>query len=171
MKLPEDLLSLVSPVVSDVRSMLEDGRPVSPMAFVGNLETRKLEILPFSTADDGEKNRSAERIRTVAHQIGADFVMVVIESFALRPEKMSRLQEVFDKYGSLSGAPASWRMDVISIIIETPECFWAAQPEIKPKGISKKKKTIGTPEFRYCDGAAGRFADLLPVKSAGKTLH
>ena len=54
----------------------------------------------------------------------------------------------------------------------------AAQPQIKPKGISKKKRTIGVIEFRYSKKkrtigviefryfteVEGRFAHLLPKK-------
>lgn len=171
MKMPEALENLVFPLVADARSQLEAGEPIRPMAYVGNLETKKLEILPFSTSDEAEKSRSAERIRIVARLLNADFVMTIMESYALRPEKMPKLQAILDEYSSLANCPASWRMDVISVIIEMPGEMWAAQPEIKPKGISKKKRTIGEPEFRRFDGAAGRFADLLPIKSAGSTVH
>ena len=36
--------------------------------------------------------------------------------------------------------------------------------QIKPKGISKKKRTIGAVEFRYFTEVEGRFAHLLPKK-------
>ena len=42
--------------------------------------------------------------------------------------------------------------------------MWVAQPQIKPKGISKKKRTIGVIEFRYSTEVEGRFAHLLPRK-------
>ncbi len=39
-----------------------------------------------------------------------------------------------------------------------------AQLRIKPKGISKKKRTIGVVEFRFYTEVKGRFTHLLPVK-------
>jgi hypothetical protein len=41
---------------------------------------------------------------------------------------------------------------------------WVAQPQIKFKGISKKKRMIGEVEFRYFTEAGGRFMQLLPKK-------
>ena len=37
--------------------------------------------------------------------------------------------------------------------------------------IEKKKRTIGTPEFRHFTEAGGRFVNLLPVKDGAVTLH
>ena len=99
MKMPEALEKLVFPLVADARSQLEAGEPIRPMAYVGSLETKKLEILPFSTSDEAEKNRSAERIRIVARMLNADFVMTIMESYALRPEKMPKVQAILDEYG------------------------------------------------------------------------
>ena len=42
--------------------------------------------------------------------------------------------------------------------------MWAAQPQIKPKGISKKKRRIGVIAFRYFTEVEGLFAHLLPKK-------
>ncbi|MHB0926133.1 MAG: hypothetical protein ACYC1F_06490 [Gallionellaceae bacterium] len=42
--------------------------------------------------------------------------------------------------------------------------MWVAQPQIKSKGISKKKRTIGMVEFRYFTEVEGRFAHMLPRK-------
>jgi hypothetical protein len=46
---------------------------------------------------------------------------------------------------------------------------------VKPKGLSKKKRTIGALEFRHYTEVEGRFVDLLPVKEGeagpSPTLH
>ena len=58
--------------------------------------------------------------------------------------------------------------------LETRHGVWMAQVPIKPKGISKKKRTMGTPEFQLFTEAQGRFVDLLPMKDGAKaagTLH
>ena len=49
-----------------------------------------------------------------------------------------------------------------------------SQCEIKPKGISKKKRTIGTPAFQYFKEVEGRFTHLLKKNTeeeGGATLH
>lgn len=64
---------------------------------------------------------------------------------------------------------------MVSLSLETRHGVWVAQVPIKPKGISKKKRTIGVPEFGHYTEVQGRFTDLLPVKEgeggAGDTLH
>jgi hypothetical protein len=42
-----------------------------------------------------------------------------------------------------------------------------AQVPVKPKGISKRKKTFDEPRFRFFSETAGRFASLLPPKPEG----
>ena len=55
--------------------------------------------------------------------------------------------------------------------LETRHGVWMAEVPIKPNGISKKKHTIGTPEFRHYTEVAGRFVYLLPMKNGAATLH
>ncbi|KAI5912189.1 hypothetical protein [Thauera sp. 2A1] len=69
----------------------------------------------------------------------------------------------------MANAPVSTPDEVIALRAKV------AQVSIKPKGISKKKRTIWVPEFRHYTEVQGRFTDLLPVKEgdvgAGGTLH
>ncbi|MDZ7753863.1 MAG: hypothetical protein U5S82_20015 [Gammaproteobacteria bacterium] len=48
--------------------------------------------------------------------------------------------------------------------LETRHGIWVAQAPIKPKGVSKKRRTFAMPEFRLFTEAEGRFVDLLPEK-------
>lgn len=95
----------------------------------------------------------------------ADFVFLLMEAYSLRPDKVARYEEILDEYGSLANCPANWRLDVVSLTLETLHGVWVAQPVIKPKGVSKKKRTFGTPEFRLFTEVQGRFVDLLPDKA------
>ena len=82
------------------------------------------------------------------------------------------LDAILDKYGSIGASP--YRVDVVSFGLETRYGVWMSQCEIKPKGISKKKRTIGTPAFQYFKEVAGRFTHLLkkyPEEEGGSTLH
>ena len=100
---------------------------------------------------------------------------LVESAYSLRADKVARYEEILDEYGSLADCPASWRIDVVSLSLETRHGVWVAQVPVRPKGISKKKRTIGAPEFRHYTEVQGRFTDLLPVKegegAAGGTLH
>lgn len=62
-----------------------------------------------------------------------------------------------------------YAVDVCSLLLETRRGVWVAQPLIKPKGISKKKRTFGPIEFRYYTEVEGRFAHLLPAKPGDET--
>ncbi len=64
-----------------------------------------------------------------------------------------------------------YAVDVVSMSLETRHGVWMAEVPIKPKGISKKKRTIGTPEFRHYTEFEGRFVNLLPLKDGAETLH
>ena len=55
--------------------------------------------------------------------------------------------------------------------LETRHGVWMAEVPIKPKGVSKKKRTIGQPEFRHFTEVQGRFVNLLPLKDVDSTLH
>ena len=70
---------------------------------------------------------------------------------------------------SASEGVSPCRIDGVSCALETRHGLWFAQMPIKPKGVSKKKRTFGAPVFQYFTGARGRFVDLLPVKDAGET--
>jgi hypothetical protein len=92
----------------------------------------------------------------------ANFVFTIMEAWSLRADKVPQMDAIMDKYGSIGASP--YAVDVCSLLLETKRGVWVAQPQIKPKGISKKKRTIGTIEFRYFTEVEGRFAHLLPAK-------
>ena len=48
----------------------------------------------------------------------------------------------------------------MSFALETRHGSWVAQAPVKPKGISKRKKTFDEPRFRFYSETAGRFAEL-----------
>ena len=74
-----------------------------------------------------------------------------------------------DKYGSIGASP--YAVDVVSLALETRYGVWMAEMPIKPKGISKRKRTFGQPEFRHFSEYDGRFVNLLPVKESTPNLH
>ncbi len=92
-----------------------------------------------------------------------------MEAWSLRKDKVRQMQAILDKYGSIGASP--YAVDIISLALETRHGVWVAELPIKPKGISKKKRTFGTSEFRHFTEYEGRFVNLLPIKDGAATLH
>lgn len=144
------------------------------MAFVGNFASNEVQPVAMNSESNRAKDDTARAIKAVAHAIYADFVFMIVEAWSLRSDKLKNVDEILEKYGSVGASP--YAIDIVSFTLETRYGMWVAQCPIKPKGFSKKKKTIGSPEFRHFKEMQGRFVDLLPDSgdSAGnepKTLH
>ena len=162
--LPERYLKIITPLVTTARGILEKGEPLSPFAFVGNFETGLTIPVTIQTNSVEQKDHVAASIRMVAEEIQADFIFLLMEAYSLRADKVPRFEAILDEYGSLANCPESWRIDVVNFSLETRHGVWTAQTPIKQKGLSKKKRTIGEPEFKLFTEVQGRFVDLLPGK-------
>ena len=174
-QLPERYRAAIAPLIDKARELLEQGEALVPMAFVGNFTTGATIPTALVMRSPADKDAAARAVKMLAEQLDADFVFVLMEAYSLRADKVARYEEILDEYGSLADCPASWRIDVVSLSLETSHGVWVAQVPVKPKGISKKKRTIGAPEFRHYTDVQGRFTDLLPVKEGeggpSGTLH
>jgi len=169
---PQAYMEIITPLIGKARGLLEAGEKLQPIAFVGNLAA--MQVVPvIIEANSGEgKDHSARVIQSAAIALDADFVFTIMEAWSLRKDKMQQMGEVLDRYGSIFASP--YAVDVCSITLETRWGVWAALQQIKPKGISKKKRTIGVVEFCYFTETRGRFAHLLPKKEGDEpptTLH
>jgi len=167
---PKSYLDIILPLINKSREMLEKGEELMALAFVGNLTTQQVIAVLIDNESDESKDKSVSAIRKTAIHIDADFIFMVAEAWSLRPDKLNRYQEIVDKYGSIGASP--YALDVCSFRIETRHGMWIAEPQIKPKGISKKKRTIGEVQFRFFDALEGTFSHLLPDKGEpSSTLH
>ena len=156
-------MDIISPMIDKARGLLEAGERLQAMAFIGNMTTKEVITVRRIQPGSGEdKDQSARTIQSAALALDADFVFAIMEAWSLRPNKIPQMDAILDKYGSISASP--YAIDTCSLMLETRRGVWAAQPQIKPKGISKKKRTIGVVEFRYFTEVEGRFAHLLPKK-------
>ena len=159
---PQAYMDIISSLIDKARGFLEAGDKLQAIAFVGNLTTKQIIPVMIQPGSGDDKDQSARMIQSAASALDADFVFTVMEAWSLRPDKVRQMDAILDKYGSIGASP--YAVDVCSLMLETRRGVWVAQPLIKPKGISKKKRTIGVIEFRYFTEVKGRFTHLLPEK-------
>jgi len=167
--IPDTYCRIVSPLIVTARGLLEKGEALSPFAFVGSFESKTCIPVMLQSTSIEAKDRSALAIEAAALSVNADFIFVLMEAWSLRKDKLSQMDAILHKYGSIGASP--YAVDIVSMALETRHGVWMAEVPIKPKGVSKKKRTIGEPEFRHFTEAEGRFVNLLPIKDWAATLH
>ena len=167
--MPENYWKIIAPLIATARGFLEDGKSLSPFAFVCSFSSDTFIPVLLQSTSIESKDRSALAIKTAADSMDADFIFVIMEAWSLRKDKVLQMDAIIDKYGSIGASP--YAVDIVSMALETRHGVWMAEVPIKPKGFSKKKRTIGTPEFRHYTEVAGRFVNLLPMKDGAATLH
>lgn len=163
-QMPAAYGAIIDPLIDVARNVLERGERLVPVAFVGNLGTGETHQVVMDPASEQAKDDSAHLIRHLAEVHQADFVFVIMDAWGLPKDKVHRYQEIIGRYGSIGASP--YRIDVVSFALETRHGLWAAQMPVKPKGVSKTKRTFDDPDFRLYNEAKGRFVDLLPLKEA-----
>lgn len=172
-EIPEAYWEMIAPLIDRARVLLEDGESLRPIAFVGSPEKRTMGTVVLSTAEGDVRDSSAEQVRRAAYREDADFVFTIMEAWGLPPNKVDKYQAILEQYGSIEASP--YAIDLVSFALETREGSWVAQVEVKPKGISKRKKTFGEPRFRLFPEPEGGFAELLPQRversDGGGALH
>ena len=162
-EIPEAYWEMIAPLIERGRVLLEEGESLRPIAFVGSSENRSIGTVVLSTAAGDVQNTSAEEVRRAAYRVGADFVFTIMEAWGLPPDKANKYQAILEQYGSIEASP--YAVDLVSFALETRHGSWVAQVPVKPKGISKRKKTFGKPHFQFFTETAGRFAELLPQRT------
>jgi hypothetical protein len=167
--IPQAYLDTLNPLIATARKFMEEGQSLHPVAFVGNFTTAMTVPVLFDTSSVEAKEGSSQGIRLAARELDADFVAVIMEAWSLPEDKARNYQAILDRYGSIAASP--YRIDIVTISVETRHGLWLAQMPIKPKGKSKNRRTFGEPQFRLFSEAEGRFVGLLPVKDdAIKTM-
>lgn len=167
--MPESYWKIVSPLIAKAKGFLENGETLAPIAFVGSFSSDSAIPVALQSSSIQAKDNSALAIRLAAETLGADFIFVLMEAWSLRKDKVLQMEAILDQYGSIGASP--YAVDVVSMALETRHGVWMAEVPIKPKGISKKKRTFETPVFRLFTEFEGRFVNLLPVKDRPGRLH
>jgi hypothetical protein len=165
--IPDAYLKIIEPLIATARGFLENGEKLAPMAFVGSFTSGSAIPVKLEAGSDAAKDKSALGIKLAAEHTGADFIFMLMEAWSLRKDKMHLMEKIYEQYGSIGASP--YAVDIVSMTLETRHGVWVAEVPIKPKGISKNKRTFTAPEFRYFKEAAGRFTHLLPVKDADES--
>jgi hypothetical protein len=111
------------------------------MAFLRNLTTGETRRTVLNAASDQAKDDSAQLIRHLAAIYEADLVFTIMDACGLPRDKVRRRREIVERYGSIGTSP--YRIDFVSFALESRHGIWVAQVPIKPKGISKKRRTFG----------------------------
>lgn len=155
------MLEALDAMLSDVDVAYNHGLCLSELGRPAEAITLLERALALDTA-----RKDAAIALGVADEVQADFIFLIMEAYSLRADKVPRFEAILDEYGSLANCPESWRIDVVSFSLETRHGVWTALTPIKPKGISKKKRTIGAPEFKLFTEVQGRFTDLLSARDS-----
>lgn len=103
--------------VALVKGFLEDGEALTPIAFVGSFTNNTVTPIVLDSRGEQSNDRSALTIAAAAQQSDADYVFTVMETRALPKKHMTRVDEIYDKYGSLTNFPH--RLDVATFMLET----------------------------------------------------
>lgn len=167
--IPDAYLKIIEPLIATARGFLENGEKLAPMAFVGSFATGSAIPVMFETGSDAAKDKSALGIKLAAEHTDADFIFMLMEAWSLRKDKMHLMEKIYAQYGSIGASP--YAVDTVSMTLETRHGVWVAVVPIKPKGISKKRRTFSAPEFRHFTEMTGRFSHLLPEKDVDATSH
>lgn len=160
--IPEAYLKIIESIIQDARELLEKGEHLNATAYVGNFASRTIIPVVLRVDSEAAKEDSAELIKLAADFNNADFVFALMEAWSLRKDKLSKAEEIYERYGSIAASP--YAVDIIAASLETIHGVWMAEIPIKPKGFSKKKRTFGVPEFKHFTETEGRFVHLLPAR-------
>jgi hypothetical protein len=171
MQLPPRYHEMIWPMIEKAKGFLEKGEKLSPLAFVGNFDTGQAVPILIDTLDDSRKDASAVAIRITAESIAADYVFTILEGWGLPKDKMSKHEDIIERYGSIGASP--YKIDTANFMLETRYGVWGAQVPLKFMAPSKKRRTFTAPAVLiFMSGIEGRFAGLLPAKPEGGTsLH
>lgn len=159
--LPPPYVRRIATLVRCVREDLQAGGRVSACALVGRLDGQALEALPIDSHSAQAKEMSGARIRACAAQMQADFVLTLMEAWALDAAHAHEYETIMQRYGSIGASPDA--QDIVAFMLETPQGSWSAQARVRAlaDGVGR---TFDEPQFVWVEHAEGRFVGLLPAR-------
>ncbi|MHB0929389.1 MAG: hypothetical protein ACYC3W_10910 [Candidatus Nanopelagicales bacterium] len=153
--IPLQYQSAIQSILRIIREMLAANQELPSFAALGSTVTNELGIMQLNTRSNETKDEAAMLIKTAARELNADFVICVMNAWALTASKLEEYDQIMEQYGSIAASP--YALDVVFIVLETAEGTWTAQETIQPLGESDISQTIGEPVFSvdckrtYCE--------------------
>jgi hypothetical protein len=160
---PKAYMDIISPLINSARGFLESGEALQAFAFVGSLSRNQVVPVMIQSGADAVKDQSASLIQSAALVLGGRLRLHDHGSL-VASARQGAADGMRSSISTEASAPHLTRSTCARLHWKPSEGVWVAQPRIKPKGISKKKRTIGVVEFRFYTEVKGRFTHLLPVK-------
>lgn len=171
---PEQHHARLREALQSAREVLESGQSVERYVLVHSPMTMGSINVRISGESDGSRERDIGHARQLALHLNSQWVLAVAESWALPRGQVHLHEDILEKYGSVANYPG--RIDVLSVVLETRDRYYATTPEIIPHGISKKKRTFaatpatglpGVISFVVADyNSQGTMTGFLPKRQA-----
>jgi hypothetical protein len=115
--IPENYRTIIAPLIVTARGILEEGKPLAPIAFVGSFSSGSTIPVLLDSSSNDAKDGSALAIKMAAETLDADFIFVLLEAWSLRKDKVSQMDAILDRYGSIGASP--YAVDIVSMALET----------------------------------------------------
>lgn len=163
--LPQNCISFVESIIGLVKSKAKKGNELTPVAFIGDFQSdTALAHVDLSCSSP----LAHEQVRVLAMSQNADYVLTVMECWALTGEFAARTQEIVSQYGSIAASP--FKEDCVHFRIETKDSLWVANALLTPAAGMKKRRHLGPVVFQPADAASSSFASYLQP-SGSATVH
>jgi len=163
---PEDLVPLVKNLMWNLERMTKAGEYVEPVYFIISREQQ--EIVPIVTPFESPnmKYAVANMIRKIVKQESPKADCVIFMCEAWRKEYTKKKEEewsaaALDRKTPIADRPG--RVDIISIMIETYDGTWVAEPLIT--GDPGVPRTLSDISFERMDFFEGDMCGYLPPKN------
>ena len=155
---PERLLALVNLCEGTARRILEEQGGLSAMAFIGS--EGAFGIMPVGHLP---KNAVKPIVHKIAREQDADFVLMVMECWALDERYADQLEQLRARYGQLSDMPAPYVYEAVSFGLDTHDGTWMGIAKIfqRPDG-AKSFEHVALTMFGLSEG---RMVGMLPPRS------
>lgn len=158
-EIPEGYRKAVTIILRAMRRFMEDGSELCGIAFLGKGDCAPVPI-PMNMATEKNKDISAEFIRHIVKETGAEYVIMVSEGWTLPKETpIEESKKLIEEYGQISDCPQ--RQEIVFLTLETPAGSWIGMSPIKALG--GVKRGFDDMKFIYTH-MQGRFSNFLSAQ-------
>jgi len=145
---------MVQKVVEQARKNLKSSDMLLPTFFVGTSD--QMVIVGADWQDDQDKDLVAYKVKRLAHEMNAEFVVFVAESWTMDSGDAPDFMKNRDKYPDVHSYPKSYECVMFSI--ETATSIQMGRAKIL------EGRVMGDIEWMRSDGSEGRFTNFLGKK-------